>query len=647
MKPRKGLPAINRRMFLSLGLAACSGCASNWIWRGQSPETSLTEEYTSKKFVGDFTKTTGLNWLKLEAIALVTGLAGTGSDPPPSPFRDQLKNDMLARQTQDPDSILASPSTSMVLCRGYVPPGAQKGDRFDVEVRLPNRSETTSLRGGFLMQTRMRRVELLGGLTRQGDIDGYVRGDVLIDSIFDGQTDPVNEVRGRVLSGGVNVETRPLGLVIRRDEASILISTLIGKAINNRFHYNDRGQKKGVATPKKDDFLELTVHPRYKHNLARYLRVIRSLAVQESAVERTERLQLLEKKVQQPASAAVSALQLEAIGKEGVDALKAAVTNPDPEVRFYSAEALAYLDEPDATPPLVEAAKSVSAFRWHALAALAAMTHVSAASGLSDLLHVASVETRYGAFRAKRQFNPYDPDTGGLAASDQANWTFAYHAIPTTGEPLVHVTRTRQPEVVVFGHEQKIKPPQFLFAGKNVLVKGQPDGGLRVSRFAPGAEDKAENCGATLDELIRTLVKVGASYGEVVLMLLEAKKQGLLEGKVAVEAIPRPDRKYYRDENDPSDTPPSEAEAHIGDLGPSGDSSQAGGAANSPPTAGELADPGPARAATPAPNLYRDGIEENGPQKNRQELTETYIDPGFQPQSTGILDKLNPFPKAK
>src|SRR5207253_10201019 len=55
----------------------------------------------------------------------------------------------------------------------------------------------------------------------------------------------------------------------------------------------------------------------------------------------------------------------------------------------------------------------LSAFRWHALTALATMTHVAALDGLSDLLHVPSVETRYGAFRAMRIRNPGDPMTRG------------------------------------------------------------------------------------------------------------------------------------------------------------------------------------------------------------------------------------------
>src|SRR4029079_2367161 len=181
--------------------------------------------------------------------------------------------------------------------RAYLPPGVQKGDPLDVEVRIPARCETTSLRGGWLMQTRLRQMEVLGGQMLRGNIDGLAQGDVLVDAVFDGTTDKVHETRGRILGGGSSLLTRELGLAISKNDASIRTSALIGKAINQRFFALDSGVKKGVANPERDDFLSLTVAPRYKNNLARYLRVILHIPLRENPVERLERLKLLEKKL--------------------------------------------------------------------------------------------------------------------------------------------------------------------------------------------------------------------------------------------------------------------------------------------------------------------------------------------------------------
>src|SRR5206468_7451093 len=232
-------------------------------------------------------------------------------------------------------------------------------------------------------------------------------------------------------------------------------------------------------------------------------------------------------------------LQLEAIGNEAIGALKQGLQSSDPEVRFHSAEALAYLDQPEAAAPLAEAAKNESAFRWHALTALATMTHVAALDGLSDLLHVPSVETRYGAFRAMRIRNPGDPMTRGETLDKK----FRYHVIPAAGEPLVHITRTRIPEIVVFGHEQRLKDVSLLRAGKRILITSLENGDLRAGKYDPGQETVYETFPPDLDKLIRVVVKLGGGYSEVIQCLQDAKKAGCLEGRLAVESVPRPDRK--------------------------------------------------------------------------------------------------------
>lgn len=611
---------IDRRLFLALGLSSCCGCAVP-LFRGQSSavaELPLDEE-KKLEMVGDYARPWGLNWVKLESVALVTGLDNTGSDPPPTPQRDMLKGEMQSHEV-DADKILASPTTSMVILRGYLPPGVQKGDTFDVEVRIPSRSETTSLRAGWVMQSRMRQMEVMGGSILTGSIDGLAQGDVLVDAVFDGNSDQVLETRGRVLGGGISMLRRQLGLAISREDASIRTSTLIGKSINQRFFTIDAGVKKGVAEPQRDNFLELAVAPRYKHNLARYLRVIRNIPLKETPIERTVRVRLLERKLLEPSSSGLAALQLEAIGNESASALKKGLGSTDPEVRFYAAEALAYLDQAEAAAPLAEAAKAESAFRWHALTALATISHVSALDALNELLHVKSVETRYGAFRALKTRNPSDPTIKGELLEKK----FRYHVIASAGEPLVHITRSRMPEIVVFGHEQKLTPPKTgLFAGKRIMVTALENGDLKIGHFSPGAETVYETCPPELDKLIRSIVKLGGGYADVIQCLQEAKKAGCLEARLAVEAVPKPNRKYYRDDDPLPEAPIDEPAAPAGQL------------------TGR-------QAATPSPEFFQDGIESQADAGAREPKSQagggqTYINPDYRPQKPGFFDRLNPF----
>jgi HEAT repeat protein len=179
------------------------------------------------------------------------------------------------------------------------------------------------------------------------------------------------------------------------------MSQQIAAAINRRFYTHVDGRKQGVATPKTEEFIELALHERYKDNVARYMRVARNVAVDESAQELQDRLQLLEHQLADPLTAANAAIRLEAIGgDQAVEILDRALETNDAEVRFYAAEALAYLDETSAVDTLAMVAREEPAFRVNALAALSAMDDVMAYDALRELLSVQSAETRYGAFRA-------------------------------------------------------------------------------------------------------------------------------------------------------------------------------------------------------------------------------------------------------
>ncbi len=63
-------------------LAALVGC-SGPMMRTQSPESPPLDA-AETRLIGDFTRPFGLDYVKVETAALVTGLDGTGEDPAPS-----------------------------------------------------------------------------------------------------------------------------------------------------------------------------------------------------------------------------------------------------------------------------------------------------------------------------------------------------------------------------------------------------------------------------------------------------------------------------------------------------------------------------------------------------------------------------------
>lgn len=542
----------NRRAFLgSLGLAALAGCTSPLI-RGQSPEVEdvTADQENAVPLVGDYCGAWGLDLKRLHAIGLVTNLDDTGSDPPPGFARDMLIGEMQGRGVRNPEKILASPKISLVEVVAVLPPAVQKGDPVDVMVKVPARSTTTSLRGGWLMMSRLRLMAAdLQGKVHTGGESGLAQGSITVDSIFGGDSDPLNEVRGLILGGGQSQETRTLGLRILRDDVSIETTSVIGDAVNQRFHTFDRGTKKGVAEPKDNRFVKLLVPARYKHNIGRYVAVVRSIPLHEAAFQRARRLEALEQKLFEPTTCAKASLQLEAIGKEAIPVLKKGLQSRDLETRFHSAEALAYLDEPDSAKALGEAARESSAFRKSALTALSSMDHVHAYEALTELLHVNSAETRYGAFRALRRRRASDP----LVAGEMLGGQFSLHLVPTTGEPMIHISRAERAEIVLFGQDMQMISPQGIFAGKQIMLTATDPEQIKISRFTAGKDDRVVHSGPALEQVLRGIVSLGGTYGDAIQALQEAKQAGLISARLEVDAVPRAGITYHRDDAEAGD----------------------------------------------------------------------------------------------
>ena len=533
-----------------------TGCCSwdKFSFRSQSPEEN--EPVTqSPRLVRDLAVPYNMLPVRVEAIGLVTGLRGTGSDPAPSPQRAVLLGDMQTRGVEEPNRVLQLPSTSLVLVRGILRPGIQKGDRFDIEVRVPAACETTSLRGGRLLECRMRELAVLGGRVHEGHVLALAQGPILVDPSAESGEDRVMAARGRVLGGGVAMKSRPLGLRLKSEHQSVFNSSRIATAINRRFHTFDRGVKVGVAEAQTDQFVRLHVHPRYKDNIDRYVRVLRAVVIRESARERAERIARLKGQLLDPATAAEAALQLEAIGVEGVDALTAGIESPDPEVRFHAAESLAYLDRREAAKPLAEAARDQPAFRVFALSALSVIEDFSAYDALRDMLSLPSAETRYGAFRSLWVMNRNDALVRGERLGD-----FSYHVLDVGGPPMIHVTRNRRPELVVFGPDQHLETPLALNAGNRIMVTSLPTGEVSVAKFAVGESDQRRIVSTRVDEVIRAIADLGGMYPDVVQLLQEAKQSGALRSRFEIDALPEAGRRYERSPDNLAGSPAQQDE---------------------------------------------------------------------------------------
>jgi hypothetical protein len=112
---------------------------------------------------------------------------------------------------------------------------------------------------------------------------------------------------------------------------------------------------------------------------------------------------------------------------------------------------------------------------------------------------------------------------------------------------MVHLTRFRVPEVVIFGHSMKLQTPLSLTAGRHIMITA-PVGSdtVTVSRFEANANDQQIVTTTNLADVIRAVGKLKAGYPDVAQMLVQAEKQSNLTGRLEIDALPQSGRTYYR-----------------------------------------------------------------------------------------------------
>ena len=532
-----------------LGLIALSGCMELNLFRFQNADKNRDAEEESQdrrketEFVGNYAAISGNNVIAIHGVGLVTGLNNTGEDPPPSIYRTQLEDDMKKRGVTNYREQLQATSTALVLLTAYLPADIQKGSSFDVEVRLPPNTEATSLEGGWLLPADMtEQANVQGQGTLKGKIFGRAAGPILV-SIAKGENQEGVLKRGRILGGGVGFKERTLGLYLRSDFRSVRNTSRISERIGSRFHYYDHGQKKSLAEAKDDQYVQLKVHPRYKDNYPRYMQVIRHVAFRENDVQRRDRMERLQEDLVDPDRAAKAAIQYEAIGTESILFLKKALNHPSTEVRFYAAEALAYLGDDTGAEELAKLAKDEPAFRVYCVAALSALDEAVCFQLLRDLMDEPSAETKYGAFRALWTLDKNDPFIRGKKLNDH----FLLHVVDTKGDPMIHLTRHRRPEVVLFGTQQKFRTPLALTAGTHINVNSQAGAEfITLTRFTIGEPDQRKIVSTKVVDVIEAAAEMGATYPDIAQMLAQASAQYNIEGRLELDALPQAGRLYYR-----------------------------------------------------------------------------------------------------
>ncbi|MFM7057051.1 MAG: flagellar basal body P-ring protein FlgI [Planctomycetota bacterium] len=520
---------------------------------GTRIETPLLSEYMSVQ---------GNSLVVLRGVGLVMGLEGNGGDPSPSTLRTQLQNEMARRGVKDANRILSSRNTALVVVTAYLPAMVRKNQRFDVRVAIPPNSNARSLKGGWLLETRLFEEQNIQGRTALKAQEYAVAGGAILTGLGSGKPGDERQAElmaGTIPGGAISKVDRDLTIQLRSDKRGTRNSERVATAVSNRFdRYNKYGQRIKCAEAKDDVRINLKIHSQYVNNFPRYQAVIRNIALNETDVARRMRMEMLAREVLEPETCQLSALQLEAIGEDSIPFLKEALTSESFEVRFYAAQSLAYLGDSSGVSVLRDAALKETAFRVYSLVALSVIRDdADAVLALRELMNAPSLETRYGALRALKELEPQDPSLNAVSFRDR----FVMNVIDASGEPMVHVTRRRIPEIVVFGAEQGFQLPAVLNAGNRLSIRGAAGSdSVEIVRYELNREPTRQRVRNRLPDIIRTCGEMGANYPDLVQMLVEAEQQRNFMGTFGIDRLPQAGRVYLREGDDPQ-TADAEADA--------------------------------------------------------------------------------------
>jgi len=559
--------SVNRRAFSLAMLAVLAnssgGCNVMSPWKDKENAKPSLDKLLKVPEMPDLVRQAavphGLTFVSVEGVAAINRLPGTGGSVPPSGLRDELIAEMKKHEVPDPNLFLELPETALVRVQAIIPPGVRRGDPIDLRIISPPQTGATDLHGGWLMDTRLRQQQTLSGMVRRSDVLVVGTGQVLTRAASEGGEDMSLKVEGIVIGGGRVQQERKLGLVIRPEYQHVKMAQQLADAINQRFYFYDGTTRGGIAKAREDDFIEISVHPRYRRNIHRMMALVGNVVAKGESIDTQHRLIDLGKRMSEPTTAGDAAMQLEALGERAVPTLLESLQHPDAEIRFYAAEALAYLDRSEATAPLELAASNQAAFRYSALIALESMDSRSALDALQRLMNQTSIETRYGAMRSIRR----RPDGQVVLRPNKLGPGIDFYEIPSDGPVFIAISLADRPEIVCFGQDPAISIPDFLMGPGGIMVRPAADepGKLRISRFRPGSEDQRATVPATVAGMLTGVAMTGGDYGDCVSLLRIAKKNQFISCGLAIDPLPKAMRVYHRDEqiqpSDPSSLPPT------------------------------------------------------------------------------------------
>lgn len=515
---RGRLPLCSVLVLTLLASAQLGGC-QRWrnrnkpIPKAQIKAPTVTRDVPAalRGTVGAEASITGTERTLVSGIGFVVGLNGTGGLTIPEQYAGHLEREMglngvgignNQRNTllagKSPSELLRDPNTAAVIVQAAVPAGASEGESFDVYVRAIN---ATSLEGGQLWTTELRIGPPSAFGNPQARIIAKAKGPIFLNPFAEpgGQFDGVTRDIGRILDGGS--VTFPTKVEIILDNPSHQRVRQIVSAINTAFP-QARGEKEPTARGKNDTLILVQIPTRYLSRRTDFLDLLGHVTIDQSYPEIYAR-RYAQTLVNQPYLAGDMSMCLEALGERAIPFLSDLYTHPEAAPRLAALRAGAALGDPRVVKHLREIALDTgSRYRTDAMSLMSMIDDSMLVDAtLRQLLEAPELAVRVEAYedlmsralraRRKRIARMFAKDRENIIASSNQLEALSRAYVPADpvrgvsreliegkffldivpfGDPLIYVTQQREPRIVLFGRDLRLKKPLLASAWSDRLM---------------------------------------------------------------------------------------------------------------------------------------------------------------------------------
>jgi flagellar basal body P-ring protein FlgI len=449
-----------------------TGCLGKFVWFEEAKKepiksTPVPEGSPAvRDTIGASATFEGMRRMRVRGYGLVIGLGENGSADCPRPIRERLVQEILKRpefsksasaaQSVDPEKLIDSPDTAVVIVQGEIPAAAPARTFFDISVEAVPGSQTRSLEGGRLLPCDLSLSrEVAPGAALVGQVLAAAEGPVFLNPFVAGDATAtrVNRQRGFVLGGGRSKSDRRVRLILLRPSYQEAIA--IAQRINARFTEQDK-----IADASSRSYVTVRIPRKWRDDPSHFLAVVQHLYVPSTpgfADQRTTAL--VEELKRTDALHADIVLALEGIGRNVIPKISALYSDPRPAVNFHAALAGLRLGDDAAVQVMaMHAADPHSRYRLEAIEALGAAADVLRAAPplWTCLADRSDPRLQVAAYEALRRRD--DPI---IHATPVAGDNFVLDKVEAEGAYLIYAKRAEQRRIALLGSGIQFVPPVF------------------------------------------------------------------------------------------------------------------------------------------------------------------------------------------